>query len=258
MVKLHIFISPSGLPMDFKLITELSVPEESTLKKLREILYDNPEINPNKLEFMRVRELTKTMWPGKVYKEDNKSIKKLSISFGATLIVEFLENPDVISYSGVYIYIGQRNVAKKINENIISCYFDAGVSPNIDHLYDFAIKKMNKEWKISDVTLGKFKSHNFEWEIIKDARSPEERGQLLNAKSSNTAQGIYNLKKQPYLLKDGDLISIRYDKDEGALEDNFVCESDALCRQEYQKRKNSAKKSQKPARPEKSIKIGDF
>lgn len=261
MLKLHIYVSPGGLPMDIQFISEISVSEDTTLKKLKEILNDTQGANEEKKGVLRVRELMKTLWPGKVYKDDHKSLKKLSISFGANLLIEWVDCDEVTSYTGAHIYIAIRNLAEKKIQDIIPCYFDGGATPNIDHLYQFVLRILKKDWELSDITLAKFKSQNFEWEIIKDPRQAEEKGNLLNVRPSNTSQGIYNLKKQPYLIKDGDLIAVRYDKEEGATEDNFVCMTDAANREEYLKRKIASKKpgkGKREARPEKSIRIGDF
>ena len=221
------------------------------------MLSESLEINPKQYKFLRIRELTKTMWPGKLYKDENKTLKKLSISFGTTLLIEWLESPDISTFTGCHIYLAERNVKEKKNENIVSCFFDAGACPNIDQFYFFALQVLKKDWDLADVTLGKFKPQNFEWEVIKDPRPVEERGRLLKNKGNNTVQGIYNLKKQPVLLKDGDFISVRFDKQDGAIQDNFFCEDDVAARQEYLQRKQ-AKKPVRPARPEKAIKIGDF
>lgn len=257
MLKLFIFVSHKDIPTDFNFATEISVPEETTLKVLKDMIADNEKINPNKKIHLRIRELTKTMWPGKIYKEENKTIKKLSISFGSTLLVQWLESPEVYSFTGVNLYVSERNTIEKKYENIVSGFFDPGACPNIDQLYVFALGLLKKDWAVTEITLAKFKSQNFEWEVLKDSRAPEEKGKLINSKGSGTAQGIFNLKKQPYLIKDGDLIAVRHDTDPGALEDNFSCETDQTSREEYLKRKQSIKKP-KVARPEKSIKIGDF
>lgn len=257
MVKMFIYINTTESPCDIKQTFELSLPEDTQLKQLKEMLLSNQEINPRSLPFMRIREVTKTLWPGKVYKEDSKGLKKLSISFGANLLAEPKETADPGSFTGIYIYLCERNTIEKKIENIVSSFFDAGGCPNIDHLYDFAIKKLGKDWDIGKITLARFKSQSFEWEIIKDDRKAEERGKLLGAKANNTGQGIYNLKKGPYFLKDGDLITVKFNGDEEN-DDDFVCEGDAKAREEYFKRKQASKKTNRPARPEKSIKIGDF
>eukprot|EP00358_Blepharisma_japonicum_P007326 CAMPEP_0202945156 /NCGR_PEP_ID=MMETSP1395-20130829/6110_1 /ASSEMBLY_ACC=CAM_ASM_000871 /TAXON_ID=5961 /ORGANISM="Blepharisma japonicum, Strain Stock R1072" /LENGTH=107 /DNA_ID=CAMNT_0049644825 /DNA_START=3064 /DNA_END=3387 /DNA_ORIENTATION=+ len=107
--------------------------------------------------------------------------------------------------------------------------------------------------------MAKYKSHSFDWEIIKDERSPNERGSLINVKNNKSGVGIYNLKKAPVLLKEGDLIAVKFNGDDPMGVDDFGCEVDQVLKEEYRKRQNGdGKKAPKKAKPEKAIKIADF
>lgn len=255
--RVQIFINNPLYPSDNRPVLELSIPEDAPLKTLKEMLKTNPELNPSNKEHIRIRELTKTLWPGKVYKEENKSIKKLSITFGANLLVEPLDLADSGSFTGIHIFIGERNSIDKSNKNIVQSFFDAGASPSIDHLYKHVIEALGKDWELGKITVARFKANSFEWEILKDERTAEEKGKLLGVKGSSTAQGVFNLKKKPYFIKDGDFFSVKLDDEENK-NDDFVCKGDNEARKLYMSHRQNQSKGKKPAKPEKSIKIGDF
>ena len=256
-LRLQFFIHESPSPLDLKPVQDISFPEDTTLKSLKDQIHQIPDLNPLNKPFIRIREITKTMWPGKVYKEDNKSLKRLAISFGSNLLVEPLDIEDSNSFTGLHIFIGLRDSKARINQNIIESYFDAGACPNIDHLYKHILDLYKLQLEFSSITLARFKANSFEWEIMKDERLDEEKGKLIGVKANTTATGIFNLKKKPFFIKDGDFFSLKIN-DEENLNDDFGCVGDAEAREAYLKRRQTVGKDKKVKKAEKAIRIGDF
>ena len=85
------------------------------------------------------------------------------------------------------------------------------VCPTIDHLISACIDALNVETDIKNVTLAVYRPHRFEWEVVKDKRPRDERGELLCKEPLDPrhAKGLYNVRKPPVLLKDGEIIAIR-------------------------------------------------
>ena len=261
MVKLNLFISRTGTPGDCKPLADISVNEETTLAELKQQVFNLPEVyqadkTPSQI---RIRERTNTYWFGKVYREDSKSLKKLNIGFGATLVVQLLNSPDTSSQTALHLFVAERLVEQKEIGPMVSCVFEGGPTPNVDKLYKFCLETLGKDWNLRDVTLAKFVAHKFEWQVVEDQRDPSEKGSLLNqVKAAKSAQGIYNLRKGPFQLKDGDLIALRNEQLNISGQDDFQCVSDKKKKEEYLKNKREQHEETAPQRPERAIKIGDF
>lgn len=261
MVKIFVFVTKTGAPDDCEFLDEISAPEDSTLLQLKSQLLSLPKVNELNLtpSHLRLRERTKTLWFGKVFREDHKTIKKQNISFGYNLVVQVLPEPETLTQNGIFLYVCERKVNEKTRGELHEAYFDPQSTPNIDHLYEFALETLQKDWKTSDLTLAKYRNHLFDWEIIKDDRRPEERGTLMISKPNNNLKGIYNLKKAPVLLKEGDLIAVKHNLDDTNNIDDFSCEIDQYLKENYKKNKpGEGKKAPRKVKPERGIKIADF
>ena len=70
---------------------------------------------------------------------------------------------------------------------------------------------LDQDFDLKEVTLAVYKPHKFEWEVVKDKRPRDEKGELLCAAplDPRNAKGLYNVRKPPVLLKDGEIIAIR-------------------------------------------------
>ena len=79
------------------------------------------------------------------------------------------------------------------------------------------------------MTLAVYKPHKFEWEVVKDKRVRDEKGELLNSETGNprTAKGIENVRKPPVVLKDGELIALRNETENADRRDDFQSDKDA-------------------------------
>lgn len=259
-LKLHVYKTITGYPEDCTLVDELLFPEEITLNELKEKLFQLPQFYDENKTFahLRLRERTKMFGFGKIYRE-NKTLRKLNLLYDSEIVGEVLDRPEELSSSAIALYICARNVAKGDNELTDKTIFDAGPTPNIDHLYMFCIEKLKKEWPVQKVTLAKYIPHSFEWKVIEDLRPEHEKGTYLNYKSAKNIAGIYDLRKKPTLLRDGDLICIRNEDENPNQNDDFHSPKDLEARIRYQNLKSAQKSSQpRIIRKERQIRIAEF
>lgn len=260
-LKLHIFKTVTGFPEDCTLIDEMLVPEEMLLHEVKEKLFNLPQFYDESKTYlhMRLRERTKTFGFGKIYRE-NKTLRKLNVLYDSEIVAEMLESPEELGQNALALYICARNVQAKENAPLYKAIFDAGPSPNIDHLYKFCIETLNKPWSISKVTLAKYISHSFEWKVIEDTRPDMEKGTHFFYKPNKNVGGLYDLRKKPTLLRDGDIICIRNEDENPDKSDDFSSPKDLEARLRYQQLKSasSSKSQARPARKERTIKIAEF
>lgn len=224
MIKLFIHFTKTGYPSDCEFLEEISVAEEMTLIKLKELIFEMPKIFCENLSpyCLRIRERTDAFWFGKIFRENEKSLMYHGINFGSCLAVQILSNPDEFKQGSLQIYFSEWMNEFHKRGPPIEVFFDAGQSPSIDKLYQCVLDTLHPDYNIQDITLAIYKSNYFEWELIQDTRKKAERGNLMNHRSNKNSKGIYNLRKTPYFLKEGELIAIKY-YDKNALSDeDFV------------------------------------
>jgi ubiquitin carboxyl-terminal hydrolase 40 len=118
------------------------------------------------------------------------------------------------------------------------------------------------------VSISKYVPHAFEWKWLNpDEVLIEKRGKK-NKIEVKLPAAEQDLRKPPYMLKDGDIIGLRVDSEEGAHEDDFQTEADQIAKEEFrveqekeraERQKNQGGTGKKKGQPEHGIKFNvDF
>lgn len=251
-ITVHLYLTPSGLPGEDTYAQDLVVPFDLHLADFRTRVYSlsllPPEICPS-VDYVRLRERTKTGHYGRIYREDSKSLKNLHISYNSEIVIQSVPGPIP---PGLSLFLCIRDHVSHTTSKPKEFFFEGSANPTIDDMYSFAISGLGLDWSVSDVVLGKYVPHMFVWEVIEDQRGREERGTLMGSAPVKGTGGIYNLKKAPVNLKEGDMLVIRLR--EGLEEDDFDSEELRVRREAYQAGKPTPKPGKK-GRKEKPVQI---
>ena len=242
-VTLHLYVTLTGLPGEDTLTQDLMVPFDLHLGELRTRIFSLDLFTPpaKSSECIRLRERTKTGHYGKIYREDGKSLKTLKISYGSEVVCQAFEEPEQYT-SGLGLFVSVRDSAARTTSKPKECTFDGSPNPTIDDLYSFVLSVTDLPWNLCDLALAKYVPHMFTWEPIDDPREASQRGSLLGTPSTKSKSGIYNLKKSPVNLKEGDLIAVKHTLDDPGNTDDFSCEGDRVRREEVAAEKRASQK----------------
>jgi hypothetical protein len=257
-IKLRLWKSETGLPDSSGFLQELTVCHDLTVTELKQLLMSLPELSAPAPEYLRIRERNKLGFQGRVLRESSKSLRKLNYTVSADFLIQVLPMPEQLPANALSLFACERLVPLMDFGPFREVLLDVGASPNIDQLYEAVLTALELPWPRSGVTIAKYVPHEFGWETIKDARSPAERGNLITTKVAKgkaaAVAGIYNLKKAPVNLKEGDLLAVRLDSTAG--EDDFQSERDMQARDLYlAAKKATSKKSKRKLAPEKGVSI---
>lgn len=250
-ITIHLYVTETGIPGEDRPSQDLTVPFDLHLGEFRTRIFSLALLPAASAECIQLRERTKTGHYGRLYREEAKSLKNLHISYNSEIVVQALASPPPYS-QGLSLFLCIRDSISKTTTRPKECLFEGRPSPTIDDMYSFVIASLGLEWNINDVMLAKYVPHQFSWEVIEDDRETASRGNLLGNPPTKASGGIYNLKKSPVNLKEGDMLVIR--KVSESQEDDFYCEGDKARREAFMASKPGGK-SNRSAKKEKSVQI---
>lgn len=252
-ITVHLYVTETGIPGEDRPGPDLMVPFDLHLSELRTRIFSLPLFTdtPASADCLQLRERTKTGHYGRIYREEAKSLKNLHISYNSEIVVQALSAPAPYS-QGLSLFLCVRDSVAKTTTRPREYLFEGRPSPTVDDMYSFAVTSLRLDWDITDVMLAKYVPHQFSWEVIEDDRETARRGNLLGNPPAKASGGIYNLKKAPVNLKEGDMLVIR--KVSESEEDDFYCEGDKARREAYMASKPSGKATRK-SKKEKPVQI---
>lgn len=83
-----------------------------------------------------------------MHRDYNQILQRLNFGNHADVIVETLDEPENLTVHAMLIGICERQPEKYDRTPIEYKIFDYGPSPNLDHLYHWALSSLNKPWPI--------------------------------------------------------------------------------------------------------------
>ncbi len=133
-----------------------------------------------------------------------------------------MAEPEFLDPNTMILLICKRNIVDKIYEEKCEFKFTFPEKelPTIPHLLNSCKQHMGIS-KDEKVSIAKYVPHAFEWKWLNpDEVLIEKRGKKSKIEVKTPA-GEVDLRKTPYLLKDGDIIGLRIESESGASEDDF-------------------------------------
>jgi hypothetical protein len=143
----------------------------------------------------------------RIIKNDDMIIKKLFSENNIKILVEFLEKEENLTENEIQLYIFNRNSHRKIYENKKNYILNIENNKITSEEFYNSLRKFCHN---DNITIAKYAKYFYEWEIIPEMGS----------------EGVYNLLKSNFKIKDGDWISIRNDDIENSEKDDFSTEED--------------------------------
>ena len=136
--------------------------------------------------------------------------------------MQVLAEPEFLDPNTMILLISKRNLADKTygEKREFKFTYPEKELPTIPHLLA-SCKESMAIAKDEKVSIAKYVPHAFEWKWLNpDEVLIEKRGKK-NKIEVKTPAGEVDLRKAPYLLKDGDIIGLRIESESGAAEDDF-------------------------------------
>ena len=133
-----------------------------------------------------------------------------------------MAEPEFLDPNTMILLICKRNIVDKIYEEKreFKFTFPEKELPTIPHLLNSCKQHMGIS-KDEKVSIAKYVPHAFEWKWLNpDEVLIEKRGKKSKIEVKTPAAEV-DLRKTPYLLKDGDIIGLRIESENGASEDDF-------------------------------------
>lgn len=133
-----------------------------------------------------------------------------------------MAEPEILDPNTMVLMVSKRNLAEKTygEKHEFRFTFPEKELPTIPHLIESCKQHLglSKEEKVS---ISKYVPHSFEWKWLNpDEVLIEKRGKKNKIEVKTPALEV-DLRKIPFLLKDGDIIGLRIDSEVGAAEDDF-------------------------------------
>lgn len=184
----------------------------------------------------------------------------MGINSDKQLVLQVLEVPEDLGANDLAFLCQLRDVPNRDFGPPVEVIMRSAVCPTVDHLSQACIEALSLEVDIKDVTLAVYKPHRFEWEVVKDKRPRDEKGGLLSAEPGDprSSKGLFNVRKPPVLLKDGEIIAMRNEQDNIDHRDDFQSDKNKEAKEAFIKAKQQKKqagKRKRPVGPEKGISI---
>ena len=144
---------------------------------------------------IRIREVTKTMHFGKIYRDGASPLKKCGIKQNAHLLCELLSEPQHYSEASILIYLRKRKINERVYEPMKMEFIDMpGPYPTLEKLKLACAKAYGLDPE--KTSIAKYVPYQFTWEKITPPK-PFEGKKKKKAKSAD------NISQPPYLFKEG-------------------------------------------------------
>ena len=137
-------------------------------------------------------------------------------------MVQVLAEPEFLDPNTMILLISKRNIGERTygEKREFKFTYPEKELPTIPHLL-VSCKESMAIAKDEKVSIAKYVPHAFEWKWLNpDEVLIEKRGKK-NKIEVKTPAGEVDLRKAPYLLKDGDIIGLRIESESCAAEDDF-------------------------------------
>ena len=194
-----------------------------TLSELKDTLLDMPSLaeaarNLENQNFIRVREKTFNGFFGRIFRDNEKTLKQQGIKDRGTLVVQILHEEEVLEPNDYVLTYCKRDSVNRIYTDLVQVKLRA---LNINDLQLKALELFGSEdATVSSIKIVKHVPHQFEWKVL----DPDEEVSFKQKKKTvKQRAGDMDLKKPPLLMKDGDQIGVLVN---GSSEDDMQTEDD--------------------------------
>jgi len=251
-LKLNFYVTKTGISDDWEHIGIIQAKEEQTLQELKSMILEMPQFVERKidLECLRVREMRKDLSFGKIYRGNNKTLKKFAFETNMSIVAQVMDEHENLSENSIVLLLRKRQVDSQTYSRAEEFIWEAGKEPIIEDLKKAVIAFKGLEGGVEGVELAKYVPHEFQWlhvskEVIEKERDSKKakKGGNKGNKNKKAAkevpeketgnQQVENLRKAPYVLHDGDVIGYRLEGENVEKKDDFQTQEDEERRKNF-------------------------
>ncbi|KAL4475202.1 hypothetical protein ABPG72_018859 [Tetrahymena utriculariae] len=214
---------------------------------------------------IRLREMRKNHQMGMILKKSDKKFGKIVGSSIEVLCVQIKTQKEVLEEDDLVLQLRKRKVDTQSYEENVEFIFKAGKAPTISDLKKEIINFLKLEITEDEIDIAKHYINQFEWreinlktiqkykesqlKAITKKKGKKKKGASSKSQASNQQNQPpqeselidiqEDLKKSPYLLKDGDQIGYRLKSENLDGKDDFQTEQDKENKKIYQTKKKN-------------------
>lgn len=221
--KLSVHMTASGLSEDSQYLQDIDVPREITLGELKDQLLDMPSLaeyarTVESHNFIRIREKTFNGFFGRIFRENEKTLKQHGIKDRGSLVIQILTEEEVLGPDDFILTFSRRDTLNRTYVDLVQVKLTA------TRISDLQLKALElfggEDSTVASIKIAKHVPHQFEWKVW----NPDEELEIKQKKKTiKVRAGDQDVKKPPLLLKDGDEIGVLID---GSAEDDMQTEAD--------------------------------
>lgn len=251
---IQVYLTLTGFPSEFQPLSILKIIRTATLKEFKAQVSQTPIFRDHFPDFkeatetprMRLREMKKNFSFGDILKgEETQLLKSFNLTNATQIVAQVMDKPELIPNDDILLYLRVRNPAKKIYGDYTEFSFHGKGEPTIEDLKDAICQEMKEKLGVNskeEFLLVKYYSYEFKWKSLEAFGAKEEKKEASEhkdqpseskepsgkgKKGKKTQKKIEtNLKKPPYLLRDGDVVGVALAKDDPEKKDDFQTEED--------------------------------
>jgi len=251
-LKLNFYVTKTGISDDWEYIGIIQAKEEQTLQELKNAIFEMPQFSERKIdsECLRIREMRKDLSFGKIYRGNNKTLKKFAFETNMNIVAQVMDKSENLSENSIVLLLRKRQVDSQTYSRAEEFIWEAGKEPTIEDLKKAVLAFKGLEAGIEGVELAKYIPHEFQWlhvskEVIereRDSKKAKKGGNKGN-KNKKAAKDVpekeavnqqaENLRKAPYVLHDGDVIGYRLEVENVEKKDDFQTQEDEERRKNF-------------------------
>jgi len=170
-INFNVYYTRTGAPNDTEYVDFIQIREEQTLEELKNKLllmpkfaaFAAPDIPTSKI---RVREMRKDMFFGKILRNDKKLLKKFDLKTNSSLVVQLLEKVENLDENEIVLLLRKRNVSTRTYDDFEEFIFPSSKEPTISELKKGVIAFKALSMAEEGIELAKYYPHEFAWKHI--------------------------------------------------------------------------------------------
>ena len=196
MLKVNLYITKTGIPEDFEYMGIVQAREEQTLQELKNTILEMPQFAEKKVDpdCLRIREMRKDLSFGRIYRGNNKNLKKHAIETNMNIVAQALDKPENLTDNSLVLLLRKRQADSQTYSRPEEWIWEAGKEPTIEDLKKAVIGFKGLECGVEGVELAKYVIHEFHWlhvskEVIEKERENKKGKKGGNKGNKNKSKG---------------------------------------------------------------------
>ena len=188
------------------------------------------------LEQVRVREKQRNLFLGRIIRDQTgeQTLKQLKITSKAQVVIQMLPEPELLDSNIIILVACRRDIQTRTygEKKEFRLRFPEKSVPTIHQLWESCRASLGLG-PTERISVAKYVPHLFEWKWFNPEEEIIEKQGKKKKVEIKTLAAVFDLRKFPFLVTDGDIIGVRVETDPGAEIDDFQTEADILLKEDF-------------------------